>query len=119
MPKPELEFHVPSDTGWEQLNDRKPAIMQKILSKDEETGSVTRLMKFERGGDMSFAGVLMHDFWEEVWIIEGALTDLTLNKTFPAGSYACRPPGMKHGPYISEPGALMFEVRTYLAGQAK
>ena len=28
-------------------------------------------------------------------------------------------PGMKHGPYVSQPGALLFEVRYYLPGQKK
>jgi len=114
LPKPELEFHRPDDSGWEQLNDKSPGIFQKILTKDEETGNFTRLMKFEPGGDMAYAGVLTHPFWEEVWIIEGSLTDLTLGKTFSSGSYCCRPPGMKHGPYRSDEGALMFEVRYYL-----
>lgn len=115
MPKPEFEFHVPDDQGWERVNQSKPGIYQKILSKDE-AGNVTRLMKFEPGADFSFAGVLTHDFWEEVWILDGSLTDLSLHKTFPRGSYACRPPGMRHGPYVSETGALMFEVRYYLKG---
>ena len=69
------------------------------------------------GADFSFAGVLTHEFWEEVWIIEGTLTDLTLGKTFTASSYACRPPGMKHGPYRSDTGVLMFEIRYFLNKQ--
>ncbi len=116
MPKAELEFHVPEDTGWEQVNKTRPGIFQKILTRDEERGNYTRLMRFEKGADFSYAGVLSHDFWEEVWIVEGSLTDLTLRRTFAAGSYACRPPGMKHGPYHSDTGALMFEVRYYLNG---
>jgi len=114
MAKPEFEFHIPDDSGWKQLNDRRPGIFQKILSKDEATGNYTRLMRFEKGGDFTYAGVQVHDFWEEVWIIEGALTDLTLGKTFTAGSYACRPPGMRHGPYRSENGVMMFETRYFL-----
>lgn len=119
MPKPEFEFHIPGDTGWEHLNGVRPGIFQKILTKDEESGNYTRLMKFEKGADFSHAGVLTHEFWEEVWIVEGSLKDLTLQKTFSAGSYCCRPPGMKHGPYISETGALMFEVRYYMNEKAK
>jgi len=114
MTKPELEFHSPDETGWEPVNDQRPRILQKILSNCPETGNYTRLMKFEKGADFSFAGVLTHEFWEEVWIVEGTLTDLTLKKTFGAGSYCCRPPGMKHGPYRSDTGALMFEVRYFV-----
>lgn len=114
MAKPEFEFHIPDESGWEQLNNRSPKVVQKILSKDQKSGNYTRLMKFEKGADFSFAGVLTHEFWEEVWIIEGGLTDLTLGRTFTAGSYACRPPGMKHGPYRSDTGVLMFEVRYFM-----
>jgi hypothetical protein len=114
VPKPELEFHSPDSSGWERLNQTGPGVYQKILSRDPEVGNYTRLLKYEAGADMLSDGILTHDHWEEVWIIQGALTDVTLGKTFPAGSYACRPPGMKHGPYKSERGALMFEVRYWL-----
>lgn len=116
MAKPELEFHVPDDSGWEQVNEVRPGIFQKILSKDPNTGNYTRLMRFEKGADFSFAGVLTHEFWEEVWIVDGSLTDLTLKKTFGPGNYCCRPPGMRHGPYRSDTGATMFEVRYFLDG---
>ncbi len=33
------------------------------------------------------------------------------NQTFGAGMYACRPPGMPHGPWHSPDGCLTFEVR--------
>jgi hypothetical protein len=38
------------------------------------------------------------------YIVEGSITDLRLNETFTAGMYACRPPGMAHGPWRSEDG---------------
>ena len=114
MPKPELEFHIPDSSGWERLNQSGPGVYQKILTRDPEVGNYTRLLRYEAGANMLSDGILTHDHWEEVWIIEGSLTDATLGKTFPAGSYACRPPGMKHGPYKSQTGALMFEVRYWL-----
>ena len=58
-------------------------------------------------------GVQRHDFWEEVWIIDGALHDIPLNQTFPKGMYACRPPGMPHGPWRTPDGCTTFEVRYY------
>jgi len=63
----------------------------------------------------SAAGPQVHDFWEEVYIVEGALHDLTLDQTFGQGSYACRPPGMPHGPWVAPRGCLTFEVR-YASG---
>ena len=82
-----------------------------MLATDPDTGVASRMLKFEPGTDTTPNGVQVHDFWEEVYILEGELTDLRLDKTFTAGSYACRPPGMEHGPWRSESGCLTFEVR--------
>jgi len=84
-------------------------IEEKILSRDPETGDVTRLLRFAAG--VQTTETITHDFWEEVWIVDGILTDLGLGRTFSAGMYACRPPGMPHGPYRSPAGALLFETR--------
>jgi hypothetical protein len=46
-----------------------------------------------------------------VWILEGELIDLGKRQTFTAGMYACRPPGMLHGPYRVPKGCVTFEVR--------
>jgi hypothetical protein len=61
--------------------------------------------------DTAASGTLTHDVWEEVWILEGSLHDLRLDQTFTQGMYACRPPGMPHGPWRSADGCLTFEVR--------
>jgi hypothetical protein len=39
--------------------------------------------------------------------------DLAKKKTFCTGFYACRPPGMKHGPYEIPRGCVTFEIRYY------
>jgi len=109
VPKPEYEFHEPAEQPWEPAG--APGFFQKILSEDSETGDYTRLARMEPGTDTSELGTFTHDFWEEVFIIRGSLTDLRLGGRFEAGFYACRPPGMPHGPYRSDEGILMFEVR--------
>jgi hypothetical protein len=83
--------------------------MEKVLSQDPETGDVTRLLRFEAGVETS--GTITHDFWEEVWIVEGTLVDVGKNQTFSAGMYACRPPGMVHGPYRVPERCVTFEIR--------
>ena len=55
--------------------------------------------------------MLTHDVWEEVFIVEGSIHDLRLGQTFTKGMYACRPPGMEHGPWTSPDGAITFETR--------
>ena len=112
MGKQEFEFFDPELLPW-QPEAGIEGLYSKTLSDDPNTGSYTRLLKFLPGTDTSAAGVQRHDFWEEIWMVEGAIHDLTLDQTFIKGMYACRPPGMPHGPWVSPHGAITFEVRNY------
>ena len=112
MPKAEFEFFDPSRVPERQVGGI-PGLTEKILSQDPETGDYTRVLQFAPGTDTTPMGVQRHDFWEEVWIVEGALHDLTLDQTFTAGMYACRPPGMPHGPWRAPNGCKTFEIRYY------
>jgi hypothetical protein len=115
VPKPEREFSHVRAFPWTPVAGSAsagaggPGIEEKILSRDPESGDVTRLLRFAPG--VRTAETIVHDFWEEVFILEGSVVDLGLERTFTAGMYACRPPGMKHGPYASPDGALLFETR--------
>jgi hypothetical protein len=112
MPKPEREFFPVTDVEWTPAQGGLVAgLFERILATDPEHGVASRMLRFDPGTDTSPAGALVHDFWEEVFIVEGALHDLTLNQTFVAGTYACRPPGMPHGPWQAPQGCLTFEVR--------
>ena len=119
MPKPEIEFADVGPLPWTPVVGSASAgaggagIEEKVLSRDSTTGDMTRLLRFAPG--VRTAETIAHDFWEEVYILEGSVVDLGLNRAFTAGMYACRPPGMKHGPYASPAGALLFETR-YRAG---
>jgi hypothetical protein len=115
MPKPELEFFRPDHLPWTVVAGSAavgaggPGIEEKVLSRDPTTGDVTRFLRFAPG--VRTAETIAHDFWEEVLIVEGSLEDLGLRRTFGAGMYACRPPGMRHGPYACPGGAVLFETR--------
>ena len=115
MPKPELEFFSPDRLPWEPVAASPTGgaggrgVRQKILSRDAESGDVTRLLQFDAG--VETRETITHDFWEEVWILEGALIDLGKKQTFTAGMYACRPPGMIHGPYRVPSGCMTLEIR--------
>lgn len=112
MAKPEREFFPVDDLDWTPAQGGLVAgLFERILSTDPQTGVATRMLRFDRGTNTSAAGPQIHPFWEEVFIVEGALHDLTLNQTFPRGTYACRPPGMAHGPWVAPEGCLTFEVR--------
>jgi ChrR-like protein with cupin domain len=111
MTKQEREFFAVTKIEWTPaLGGAVPGLKERILAM-ESPGVATRILRFEPGTDTSVAGVQRHDFWEEVYILEGSLHDLTLNQTFSAGTYACRPPGMPHGPWVAPEGCTTFEVR--------
>jgi hypothetical protein len=115
VPKPALEFFRPDHVPWAPVTGSAtagaggPGITERVLSHDAATGDATRLLRFKAGVETS--ETIAHDFWEEVWIVEGSVTDLAQRRTFTAGMYACRPPGMVHGPYRSDAGCVMFELR--------
>jgi hypothetical protein len=111
MRKPELEFFDVDTVPWTPTDPGVPGQSERILARDAEAGTATRMLRFEPGCDTSPLGVVTHDFWEEVYILSGDLHDLTLDQVFTAGMYACRPPGMPHGPWRSTEGCVTFEVR--------
>ncbi|WP_432838723.1 cupin domain-containing protein [Dactylosporangium sp. CA-092794] len=110
MPKPQYEFHRPRQQ-WTPAGGPVAGVWEQILARDPHSGDYTRLMRFEPGTDTTPNGPLAHDFHEEVYIVDGDLTDLTLGQTFNAGMYASRLPGMPHGPWRSDSGVLMVEFR--------
>jgi ChrR Cupin-like domain len=109
--KRELEFQLPKRPWRTPDGSIAWGISEQILSADEEGRAYTRLLRFEPGADSSPNGPQVHDFWEEVFIIDGDITDLRLDERFTSGMYACRPPGMEHGPWRSKRGVLMIEFR--------
>lgn len=111
MAKPEIEFTPASSVEFRPCRPIVEGLSEAILARDDESGTTTRILKFEPGTDTSVIGTLTHDFWEEVFLIEGTITDKRLDRTFRAGDWAVRPPGMEHGPWVSETGAKLFEVR--------
>ncbi len=111
MPKKELEFFDVNSVKATACTGNVKGLNERILSRDPESGVATRILIFEPGTDTTPNGIQIHDFWEEVYILEGEFFDTTLGKRFTAGMYACRPPGMPHGPWVSENGCRTFEVR--------
>jgi hypothetical protein len=111
MAKPELEFHDSDFVPWKPVEGEVGGVYEKILSFDPDDGSKTRLLKTEPG--VVKTKILVHEYWEEAIVLEGTITDRTLGKTFGKGYYVCRPPGMKHGPFKTDTGSLLFEIHTY------
>ncbi len=119
--KPHIEFlALNMDEGWQVPPGYPEGIKQKILASDideeKKTGSRSRLLRFDPG---AFSTVpFVHDHWEEVFVVSGTLTvgsDSNGNggEPFHAPTFACRPPGVHHGPFKSEGGCLLFELHYY------
>ncbi|MBL0375399.1 cupin [Rhizobium sp. KVB221] len=120
--KEHKEFHaVEMDgDGWHSPPGYPEEIEQKILagSLDEinKTGNRTRLLRFRPGAYTTKPFV--HDYWEEVYLISGDLIVGDANpaeriSSFAPNTYACRPPGIYHGPFKSETGCLLLELHYY------
>jgi hypothetical protein len=79
-------------------------------------GSRTRLLRFRPG--VYTTSPFVHDHWEEVYLVSG---DLIVGndahgkggEAFEAPTYACRPPGVYHGPFRSDRGCLLYEIHYY------
>jgi hypothetical protein len=106
--------------GWATPPGYPAGIKQKILASDlDETrkmGSRTRLLRFDPG--VYTTAPFVHDHWEEVYLVSGDLivgNDTSGNggEPFEAPTYACRPPGVYHGPFKSERGCMLFEIHYY------
>lgn len=112
MAKKEIEFtDCQTAFAWQTVEGDLHGLKEKILSIDPETGNCSRLVEFPKG----FEGkeTLSHSFWEEIYILEGYFFDVQKNLTSRQGFYACRPPGMIHGPYRTPEGCIAFETRYF------
>ncbi|MCC7166444.1 MAG: hypothetical protein IT565_02645 [Rhodospirillales bacterium] len=115
------EFHpLDMNAGWEVPDGYPPGIQQKILSgsldEAKKRGSRTRLLRFQPG--VFTTAPFVHEYWEEVFLVSG---DLTVGndaqgkggESFKPLTYACRPPGVHHGPFKSVGGCLLLETHYY------
>jgi hypothetical protein len=113
--KEHREFFVIDEEGWQETS---PGVRTKIVAGvfDEaaRTGHQNRISRWEPHALLD--AVKSHPFYEEVFVAAGSLRvasqdDPTRVDTFPAFSFACRPPGAKHGPFQAGPeGCVLFET---------
>jgi hypothetical protein len=86
------------------------------LDAATRSGSRTRLSRWSPGASIDQA--VVHDFHEEVLLLRGCLEVGTGQagrawERFEAYTYACRPPGVWHGPFRAPQGCLMLEFYYY------
>ena len=115
--KSHLEFLTLNlDSGWETPSGYPAGIEQKIISgrldENNKCGIRTRLLRFKPGARST--ETFVHEYWEEVLLISGDLIVGSADKeNFSPYTFACRPPGVHHGPFESESGCLLFEIHYY------
>jgi acetoin utilization deacetylase AcuC-like enzyme len=124
--KSHLEFlALEMDKGWETPPGYPDGIEQKIISgrldEDKKRGIRTRLLRFQPNARSTEQFV--HEYWEEVLLISGDLIVGSAagengEETFEPFTYACRPPGVHHGPFRSEGGCLLVEIHYYEDSEA-
>lgn len=119
--KNHLEFHtLDLNSGWETPPGYPQGIEQKILSgaldEAKRSGTRTRLLRFNPG--VFTVAPFEHGYWEEVYLLSGDLVvgnDVKGHggRAFAPNTYACRPPGAKHGPFKSQDGCLLLEIHYF------
>jgi hypothetical protein len=119
--KAHTEFHaLDMASGWETPPGYPAGIQQKILSgaldEKNKRGTRTRLLRFAPG--VYTTAPFVHEYWEEVFQLSGDLivgndANGRGGETFAPNTYACRPPGVDHGPFKSERGCMLLEIHYF------
>ena len=95
---------------WKPVDGLEGMAEAITLAIDDETGDYSRITRFLPGADTAPSGRQVHDYPEEVLIIEGTLYDAAFDRWLTVGDYASRPPGEVHGPFQTDSGCVVFEV---------
>ena len=114
--KPHFEFtSLDLAAGFATPPGYPRGFAERILAGDldeaNRRGSRTRLMKIDPGAFST--APFVHEYWEEVYLLSG---DLIVGndaqgrggQKFTGPTYACRPPGVYHGPFKSDGGCLLL-----------
>ncbi len=99
-----------SDARWEEIKGSDGQAHQMTLAEDPETGDYTRLTRFMDGYSTESLGFKSHDYPEEIFIVSGRLYDEAFGMWLEPGSYASRPPGEEHGPFMADGDVVVLEM---------
>ena len=106
--------------AWRSLPTAGAPLREVILADDLDTtlkrGSRTRLVRWAPGALLPEP--VVHDFHEQVFVVEGEFVvgcDARGDGGRSHGPYtfACRPPGVWHGPFASRTGCTLLEFMYY------
>ena len=103
-----VEGEYPDWIEWVEVEEK---VWEKVLWRDEKTGSHVRLLRADPGSDEG--GTLKHPFDEWIYVLEGRQTNLNTGKVWRPGSVSFFPAGTEHGPFSTDEGITCLEVRIY------
>jgi hypothetical protein len=114
MPKTTTPYWNPlsddAKSRWEPVEGLEGIAEAITVAIDRESGDYSRLTRFLPGSDTTPFGPQVHDYPEEVLVLEGRLYDAAFDRWLTVGDYASRPPGEVHGPFRTDSGCIVFEV---------
>lgn len=91
--------------------DGEPEGVQEALLNTHKDGSYTHVLKVEAG--TIFPERVSHEFFEEVYYIQGEMVNTKTHKKIRGGAYVLHRPGEYHGPFKCLKTCLILEFRYY------
>lgn len=96
--------------NWEVVEGSDGNVLQWTVAMDPKSGDYTRLTIFKDGYSTDAFGAKCHDYPEEIFIVSGRIYDKAVDQWLEPGTYASRPPGEVHGPFVADGEVLILEV---------
>lgn len=93
---------------WRPVEGAPDGADELVLYRDDD-GNCSRFLRVEAG--VVFPEPKVHEFVEEVLVLEGGMVETSTGRALQEGTYARHPPGHEHGPFEFPIGCLNFEVR--------
>lgn len=103
-------LEMSSSDKWEEIEGSNGNLAQLTIAEDTESGDYTRLTKFKNGYSTESFGAKSHEYPEEIFVVSGRLYDKAFDIWLETGTYASRPPGEVHGPFIAEGDVVILEM---------
>jgi len=95
---------------WRRARGEPEGVTEAILHRHPD-GSYTHLLRVEKGAE--FLLPVRHDFYEEVYYINGEMLNTATRERIRGGAYVFHEPGEAHGPFRCLKTCLILEFRYY------
>jgi len=97
MAKPEHEFFPVTQIGWTKVPGADVGMTERVLAKDRAPTSRPAFLRFRPAAIRRPTACKCTTSGRSLPSSRDRLPISSSTRTFHAGEYACRPPGMRHG----------------------